>query len=100
MALGLRIHERCSSRIHHEVLIVVKGVQMGVVEPVTIREVASRPLMKIKLIFMAAGFFSLALSVGLWFIGNEMEGIFVGLWVPAVHSLGALLLAGENWSDR
>jgi hypothetical protein len=79
---------------------VAKGVEMDVVKPVTIKEVMSRPLMKIKLIFMAAGFFSLALSVGLWFSGNEMEGIFVGLWVPAVHSLGALLLAGENWNDR
>ena len=73
---------------------------MDVVKPVTMKEVASRPLMKIKLIFMAAGFFSLALSVGLWFSGHEMQGIFVGLWVPAIHSLGALLLAGENWSNR
>lgn len=67
---------------------------------VAVTSVLSQPLMKIKLIFMAAGFVSLALSVGLWFSGNEMQGIFVGLWVPAVHSLGALLLAGENWSDR
>jgi hypothetical protein len=56
--------------------------------------------MRIKLIFLAAGFASLVLSVGLWFSGNESQGIFVGLWVPAIHSLGALLLAGENWSDR
>jgi len=67
---------------------------------VQLRDVLSRPLMRIKLIFMVAGFFSLALSVGLWFSGNKLQGIFVGLWVPAVHSLGALLLAGENWSDR
>ena len=69
-------------------------------QPVQIKDVLSRPLMRIKLIFMAAGLASLALSVGLWFSGNEMQGIFVGLWVPAVHSLGALLLAGENWNDR
>jgi hypothetical protein len=73
---------------------------MTTAKPVQLKDVMSRPLMRIKLIFMAAGFISLALSVGLWFSGNEMQGIFVGLWVPAVHSLGALLLAGENWSDR
>lgn len=73
---------------------------MDAVKPVQLKSVLSRPLIRIKLIFMAAGFVSLALSVGLWFSGNEMQGIFVGLWVPAIHSLGALLLAGENWSDR
>jgi hypothetical protein len=73
---------------------------MNDVNQVQVKAVFSRPLIKIKLIFMAAGFVSLALSVGLWFSGNELQGIFVGLWVPAIHSLGALLLAGENWSDR
>jgi len=82
------------------VLFATKGDPMNAAKPVQLKDVISRPLMKIKLIFMAAGFFSLALSVGLWFSGNELQGIFVGLWVPAVHSLGALLLAGENWSDR
>ncbi len=67
---------------------------------VQLKQLLSRPLMRIKLIFMAAGFISLALSVGLWFSGNELQGIFVGLWVPAIHSLGSLLLAGENWNDR
>jgi hypothetical protein len=73
---------------------------MNAVKPVQLRSVFARPLIRIKLIFMTAGFVSLALSVGLWASGNEMQGIFVGLWVPAIHSLGALLLAGENWSDR
>ena len=73
---------------------------MNAVKPVQLKSVFARPLIRIKLIFMAAAFVSLALSVGLWFTGNEMQGIFVGLWVPAIHSLGALLLAGENWSDR
>ncbi|MEQ8718321.1 MAG: hypothetical protein RIE08_11995 [Acidimicrobiales bacterium] len=45
---------------------------------------------------MAAGFVALVLSVSLWFAGNEQEGIFVGLWVPAIHSLGALVLTGEE----
>ncbi len=73
---------------------------MNVVKPVQLKDVVSQPLMRIKLIFMAAGFASLVLSVSLWFSGNELQGIFVGLWVPAIHSLGTLLLAGENWSNR
>lgn len=51
---------------------------------------------KAKIAFMAAGFVALVLSVSLWFAGNEQEGIFVGLWVPAIHSLGALVLTGEE----
>lgn len=50
----------------------------------------------IKLAFLAAGFVSLVLSVTLWFMGYREEGLFVGLWVPAVHSLGALVLAPER----
>lgn len=50
----------------------------------------------IKLLFLAAAFVALALSVGLWFAGNREEGLFVGLWVPAIHSLGTLVLTGER----
>jgi len=27
---------------------------------------------------------------------DREQGLFVGLWVPAIHSLGALVLAGER----
>ncbi|MGI9242791.1 MAG: hypothetical protein ACR2RV_18485 [Verrucomicrobiales bacterium] len=50
----------------------------------------------IKFLFLAAAFIALALSVGLWFAGNREEGLFVGLWVPAIHSLGTLVLTGES----
>ena len=49
-----------------------------------------------KVIFMACAFAALVLSVTLWFTGNEEEGVFVGLWVPAIHSLGTLVLVGER----
>lgn len=52
-----------------------------------------------KLLFLVAAFLSLVLSVTLWFTGNEDEGVFVGLWVPAIHSLGTLVLTGERRSD-
>ncbi len=50
-----------------------------------------------KLIFLLAGTASLALSVGLWFLTEDREtAIFVGLWVPSLFSLGALVAAGEG----
>lgn len=39
---------------------------------------------------------AVVLSVGLWFSGNHEDGIFVGLWVPAIHSLGTLVLTPEH----
>lgn len=54
------------------------------------------PLHKAKALFMVAAFLSLALSVWLWAIGEQNQAIFVGLWVPSIHSLGALVLTGEK----
>lgn len=54
------------------------------------------PFHRIKVIFLLAAFASLAFSVTLWFTGAREEGLFVGLWVPAIHSLGTLILTGER----
>ena len=35
---------------------------------------------------------SFVASVSLWFSGNELQGIYVGLWVPSILSLGAIVL--------
>ncbi len=47
------------------------------------------------LVILGAAFVSFLLSVALWFgvfRGADRElGIFVGLWVPSILSLGALL---------
>ena len=40
-------------------------------------------------LFGVAALASFALSVTLWFTGNEQQGIFVGLWVPSILALGA-----------
>jgi hypothetical protein len=46
-----------------------------------------------KLPFLLAGFASFLFSVWLYFVaGEETAGIFVGLWVPSIHSLGTLIL--------
>jgi hypothetical protein len=36
---------------------------------------------------------SFALSVSLWFGGDREAGVFVGLWVPSILSLGAFVLS-------
>ncbi len=47
-----------------------------------------------KAYFLAAGFLSFLLSVGLWFSGDREAGLFVGLWVPSICAAGALILSG------
>lgn len=54
------------------------------------------PFHRVKLAFMAAAFISFVLSVTLWFLVDREVGLFVGLWVPAIHSLGTLVLVGED----
>lgn len=49
-----------------------------------------------RLPFLVAGFLSFLFSVYLYFVADEQTaGIFVGLWVPSIHSLGTLLMAPE-----
>ena len=56
-----------------------------------------RPLpddLRSRLPFLLAGFLSFLFSVYLYFVADETSaGIFVGLWVPSIPSLGTLLLA-------
>ena len=48
---------------------------------------------RLKLPFVIAGFVSFLFSVWLYFVKDETTaGIFVGLWVPSIHSLGTLLV--------
>lgn len=62
--------------------------------------VEERPnrLAVIKAAFVLAGFLSFVFSVYLWFFVSRDQGLFVGIWVPSLWSLGALLLAGESRS--
>lgn len=48
-----------------------------------------------KALFLLAAGASFGLSVWLYFGGDPMRGIFVGLWVPSILSAGALLLGRE-----
>ena len=42
--------------------------------------------------FLVAAGASFLFSVYLWFSGNKDAGVFVGLWVPSILALGALLM--------
>lgn len=57
--------------------------------------------LRARLPFLLAGFFSFLFSVYLYFVADETSaGIFVGLWVPSIHSLGTLLLAPVAGIER
>ena len=43
-------------------------------------------------LFVLAAGASFGLSVALYFGGDEDAGIFVGIWVPSILALGALLV--------
>lgn len=57
-------------------------------------------IMQVSILVSAAA--SLALSISLYFAGNEqtdkLNGIYVGVWVPSILSLGAFILAGSKSS--
>ncbi len=43
-------------------------------------------------LILLAALISFVLSVSLWFTGYREEGLFVGIWVPTIVSLGAFLV--------
>jgi hypothetical protein len=45
-----------------------------------------------RILLLTAAAISFLLSVSLWFAGHELQGIFVGLWVPSILSLGAIVM--------
>ena len=48
-----------------------------------------------KMLFLVAAGASFIFSVSLWFGGDRERGQFVGLWVPSILALGALVMS-EN----
>lgn len=46
-------------------------------------------------LILVAAVISFFLSVSLWFLGYREEGLFVGIWVPTILSLGAFLVPGR-----
>jgi hypothetical protein len=54
--------------------------------------VGDTPEVGARALILLAAFVSFVISVVLWFGGHRQEGIFVGLWVPSILSLGAVVL--------
>jgi hypothetical protein len=54
--------------------------------------VMARPEVGARALILLAAFVSFVLSVVLWFGGDKQQGIFVGLWVPSILSLGGVVL--------
>ena len=47
--------------------------------------------LRARALILAAAFVSFLLSVGLYFFGDQTDGIFVGIWVPSILALGAFI---------
>ena len=54
--------------------------------------VKTRPETSARALILFAAFVSFVISVALWFGGHRLEGIFVGIWVPSILSLGGIVL--------
>ncbi|REJ74791.1 MAG: hypothetical protein DWQ30_19785 [Acidobacteria bacterium] len=59
---------------------------------VTDEDASRRAISRARLLFLVAAFVSFLFSVTLWFTGSKEQGLFVGLWVPSILSLGCLVL--------
>ncbi len=57
-----------------------------------LRDATESPEQRARLLLLSAATISFVLSVSLWFLGNELQGIFVGLWVPSILALGSIVL--------
>lgn len=44
-----------------------------------------------KNILLIAAFVSMTMSLTLWFTGNQMAGLYVGIWCPTLLSLRGFL---------
>lgn len=71
------------------------GLAESSVEPAANPSVMSR-LTLAKVLFLAASGVSFLVSVILWFTDNKEQGQFVGLWVPSILALGAMVTAGRG----
>ena len=58
--------------------------------------VAEKRLRAAKSLFALAAGLSFLFSVYLWFLVDRQQGLFVGIWVPSILALGALLLSGKG----
>ena len=61
---------------------------------------SNNPNERARLLILLAAFLSFLISVGLYFLDDKTNGIFVGLWVPSILALGALILPPREGPRR
>lgn len=66
--------------------------QSSPARPFSLGGVAASREASSRLLLLIAAAVSFVLSVSLWFAGSKLQGIFVGLWVPSILALGAIVL--------
>lgn len=64
-----------------------------------------KPQLILKAAMLIAAFASFVLSVSIYFQAGDdvlgrLNGIYVGIWVPSILALGALILAGSPRSGQ
>jgi hypothetical protein len=59
-----------------------------------------KPKMLLQATTLLSAAISLALSISLYFAGNDqsdkLNGIYVGIWVPSILTLGAFILTAQT----
>lgn len=55
---------------------------------------------KARALILVAAFLSFLLSVAIFFLDDETRGIFVGIWVPSILALGAVILPPREGPRR
>ena len=73
-----------------------RGEVMKAVLSALPRMTVGTPEASARTLFLAAAAVSFVLSVSLWFAGHQLQGIFVGLWVPSILSLGTIALGSSR----
>lgn len=60
------------------------------------RILLEHPTASARALILFGAFVSFVISVLLWFGGEHEQGIFVGLWVPSILSLGSIVLRKDD----
>ncbi len=70
-------------------------------DPKVHMEVPLKPDVVLKGSLFLAAFLSMVLSIVLYFaagddVNGRLNGVFVGIWVPSILSMGALMMSGRE----
>lgn len=65
-----------------------------------IRLMSKSPYERARLLILLAAFLSFLISVGVFFLDDKINGIFIGIWVPSILALGSLIIPPRNGPRR